>query len=56
MAQKILGIKIASKFLDATDALALALCHFYQMNSSLSDKDAVSSWEKFVAENPGRIL
>ena len=56
MAQKILVIKIASKLLDATDALALALCHFYQMNSSLSDKDAVSSWEKFVAENPGRIL
>lgn len=55
MAQKILGIKIANKFLDATDALALALCHFYQMGNPFSDK-GVTSWEKFVAENPDRIL
>lgn len=55
MAQKILGIKIANKFLDATDALALALCHFYQLNNPFSDK-GTASWEKFVADNPDRIL
>lgn len=55
MAQKILGIKIANKFLDATDALALALCHFYQLGNPLSDKGS-GSWEKFVADNPERIL
>lgn len=57
MAQRILGIKIANKFLDATDALALALCHFYQLSSPLSDDNkATSSWEKFVAANPKRII
>ena len=56
MSQKILGIKIANKFLDATDALALALCHFYQMSSPLSGREGSSSWEKFVAANPERIL
>ena len=40
----------------ATDALALALCHFYQMSSPLSGREGSSSWEKFVAANPERIL
>ena len=56
IAQNMLGIKIANKFLDATDALALALCHFYQLSNPLSGKDTASSWEKFVADNPERIL
>ena len=56
MAQKTLGIKIENKYLDATDALALALCHFYQLSNPLSGKDGGSSWEKFVADNPERIL
>lgn len=56
MAQKLLGIKIAARHLDATDALALALCHFYQLTSPLSEKGASSSWERFVATNPDRIL
>lgn len=55
MVQRTLGIKIESKFLDATDALALAMCHFYQMKSPLASAGSGSSWEKFVAENPDRI-
>jgi crossover junction endodeoxyribonuclease RuvC len=53
--QRTLGIKIASKYLDATDALALAMCHFYQLSSPLSSAQASTSWEKFVASNPERI-
>ena len=55
MVQRTLGIEIASKYLDATDALALAMCHFYQLTSPLVAVQASSSWEKFVASNPERI-
>ena len=53
--QRTLGIKIANKYLDATDALALAMCHFYQLSSPLSGAQGSTSWEKFVASNPERI-
>ncbi|MCS7004556.1 MAG: crossover junction endodeoxyribonuclease RuvC [Cytophagales bacterium] len=39
--------------LDATDALAVALCHFYAKGIS---KRQSKSWENFVSENPDRIL
>jgi len=55
MVQKTLGIHIESKFLDATDALALAMCHYYQLTSPLTSTQAATSWEKFVAANPDRI-
>jgi len=55
MVQRTLGIKIDSKYLDATDALAIAMCHFYQLTSPLAAVQATSSWEKFVASNPERI-
>ena len=55
MVQRTLGIEIANKYLDATDALALALCHFYQLTSPLAAVQATSSWEKFIASNPERI-
>ena len=53
--QRTLGIKIDSKYLDATDALAIAMCHFYQLTSPLASVQAASSWEKFVASNPERV-
>lgn len=55
MAQKTLGIKIDNKYLDATDALAIALCHFYRLSSPLSGASGTTSWEKFVAANPNRV-
>lgn len=55
MAQRTLGIEIDNKFLDATDALALAMCHYYQLTNPLSSIEATSSWERFVAANPDRI-
>lgn len=55
MVQKILGIKIDDYPLDSTDALALAICHYYQMISPLSKIGDGSSWEKFVASHPDRI-
>ncbi len=55
MVQKTLGTIIENKYLDATDALALAMCHHYQMISPLADSGSSSSWEKFIASNPNRI-
>ncbi len=43
--------------LDATDALAVALCHHYSMNApgkSLT-KGSYTGWDAFIKNNPGRI-
>lgn len=53
--ERTLGIDIEEKFLDATDALAIAMCHYYQLTSPLSSTKASTSWEKFLEANPDRI-
>lgn len=53
--QRTLGIAIEEKWLDATDALAIAMCHFYQLSSPLTSTQASTSWEKFLAANPDRV-
>ena len=53
--QRTLGIDIEEKWLDATDALAIAMCHFYQLTSPLTSVKAATSWEKFLEANPDRI-
>lgn len=40
--------------LDATDALAAALCHFYESQRPVSAAGP-KSWKEFVARNPGRL-
>ena len=40
--------------LDATDALGVALCHFYE-SSCLSLTAGRKSWKEFIARNPGRV-
>lgn len=39
--------------LDATDALAAALCHFYESGKPIKAK--ASSWKDFIAHNPERV-
>jgi crossover junction endodeoxyribonuclease RuvC len=41
-------------FLDATDGLAAAYCHYLQMGRPASDK-AYSSWKDFINKNPDKI-
>ena len=53
--EKTLKINIDPGHLDATDALAIAMCHFYEQSSPLAGKSSGSSWEKFLAANPDRI-
>ncbi len=44
---------LETKF-DATDALAIALCHYYETNSPLKEKK-FSSWADFAAKNESRV-
>ncbi len=64
MAQRLLGIDIAQEYLDATDALAIALCHHYHVSNPVlaaasgsrkGGKKLSGSWEQFVESNPGRV-
>lgn len=48
----LLAIREAPKLLDATDALAVALCHHYQKGTG-SPKS--KTWESFAKENPERM-
>ena len=57
MLEKTLGVKLAEQGpLDATDALAIALCHFYETTNPLAGVKSGGSWAKFIADNPDRIL
>ncbi len=40
--------------LDATDALAAALCHYYESSRPISTHTS-GSWKDFIAKNPDRI-
>lgn len=40
--------------LDATDALAAALCHFYESQRPRSEKSC-KSWKEFIQKNPDKI-
>ncbi len=42
------------RFLDATDALAVALCHYYERQKPVSNHGA-SSWKSFIAQHPDRV-
>lgn len=55
MIQKTLKVDLDPKYLDATDALAIALCHHYQMTNPLAGIGGKSDWKKFLEENPDRI-
>lgn len=41
-----------AQLLDATDALAVAVCH---MNQGNAPKHSGKSWASFITENPGRV-
>ena len=55
MIQKTLKVELNPKHLDATDALAIALCHHYQMSSPLAGTGGKTDWKKFLENNPDRI-
>ncbi len=56
MLQRLLKIKSddMSQFMDATDALAAAYCHFLQMGRPETDAPHYNSWKDFVVKNKER--
>jgi crossover junction endodeoxyribonuclease RuvC len=52
MLMQIFAFRELPKLLDASDALAVAVCHHYQKGGG---QQKTKSWESFIKENPGRI-
>ncbi len=55
MLERSFGHKIETKYLDASDALAVALCHHYQDSHPLVAGSKTKSWDKFLKDNPDRL-
>ncbi len=56
MLQQLLKFKATPKSYDATDALAVAVCHFFQDNAILKTAaKKVKNWDDFIKNNPGRV-
>jgi crossover junction endodeoxyribonuclease RuvC len=43
------------RFMDATDALAAAYCHFLQMSRPESDAPHYRGWKDFVNKNQDKV-
>ena len=56
MLQKLLKFKEMPKYLDATDGLAVALCHHYSKGIGEHNKTKSSDWGSFIKNNPKRKL
>jgi crossover junction endodeoxyribonuclease RuvC len=52
--QKVYGLEELPKDLDATDAIAVAICHFIQSGKPNHKKD-YKNWEDFIKKNPGKV-
>lgn len=51
--QNTLRFKGIPEKLDATDGLAVAICHFYQ--NKFSNEGTAKTWKEFINKNPGRV-
>ena len=55
MLKRLLNIKALPTKLDATDGLAVALCHYFNKKEENGDTKKYGSWKSFVSNNPKRI-
>ncbi len=62
MLQRIAVIADKPKYFDATDALAVAICHHfmaqrpYATKTTSAKRNTKAGWEGFIQQNPGRVL
>ncbi|MDY3363763.1 crossover junction endodeoxyribonuclease RuvC [Riemerella anatipestifer] len=55
MLQNLLKLKeFPTKYLDASDGLAVAVCHHFNSGKIITDKN-YSGWESFIKQNPDRV-
>lgn len=56
MLQTILKFETEPKPYDASDALAVAVCHYYQTCHTLASTGATATdWKSFITNNPSRV-
>lgn len=56
MLQTILAFRENPKYFDATDALAVAMCHHYQSGDAIGKTiKGLKGWEDFIRKNPQRV-
>jgi crossover junction endodeoxyribonuclease RuvC len=55
MLESILHRKMEGKLFDATDAVATALCHWFQSSSVLGGKKSYKGWGAFLKDNPEKL-
>lgn len=56
MLQRILELREIPQYYDATDALAVAVCHHFQDKPALKLNGKLKSWKDFITKNPARII
>ena len=56
MLQHLLALKEIPQYYDATDALAVAVCHHFQDRPALRSNGTLKSWKDFMTKNPSRII
>ncbi len=54
MLQKLLNFNEMPKYLDATDGLAVAVCHHFSKGVGEHNKSKSNNWESFIKKNPER--
>lgn len=56
MLQRLLNFKEDPQYFDASDALAVAVCHYFQENTVLAAAGKkVNGWDDFLQKNPARL-
>lgn len=55
MLQKLLNFPEMPKYLDATDGLAVAVCHHFSKGIGEHNKTKGDSWTSFLSQNPERL-
>ncbi len=55
MLQRLLNFKETPEFLDATDGLAVAVCHSFQRINTSNSGKSYSGWDAFAKDNKKRI-
>lgn len=53
--QKVYQLKELDQGLDATDAVAVAICHFIQLGRPEKSKE-YKNWGDFIKKNPGKVM
>ena len=56
MLENLIKFETRPETTDATDAVAAALCHYFQLNpKQFGTKTGATGWKQFLAENPNKI-